>query len=488
MLRSIVLRFSDYEVDDSIKEHLDVFQEQGEVWWGWWRKDHEELPRDVLAAARDRLPLRIGLVNRQTGQFVLARCEDIAFDDSRDRIPTPDAARTPSYYRDAEIPAWLRLTRIDPVDESEWRGELGGIEVPLGDPTLYAVLEEGGGVRLAPGPPDLSQGVESPRSSILHMSDLHFGEHHGFPLTGGGLGPAPMVDTIARHLSEEHVEIGVIVVSGDLITKGRSETFGDAQEMLERLGTALDVSRENVVIVPGNHDLPVDREEEDEPTRDFGHERDFRNFLRSYRGADIQEIESVVSVSTPDDWQLVFVGLNSARLRSKETKEYGYVGPRRKAPLQELHHLNQGRTAAELAESRTINFVVMHHHLLPGQQVTVPEANRPISLTLDAGELVTDFQRENVHVVLHGHQHIPFVGSTARARRIQGDDWDGHASPIYVVGIGSCGASTGRLTNEMRDNTFGIYTPGASGLDVKMHRFNPTKAPETFLQTTIPLG
>jgi 3',5'-cyclic AMP phosphodiesterase CpdA len=75
-------------------------------------------------------------------------------------------------------------------------------------------------------------------TTILHVSDLHFGEYH-----------APdrakvLLDAI------EAAAPDVVAVSGDLTQRARTREFQEARAFLDRI-------RAPKVVVPGNHDLPL---------------------------------------------------------------------------------------------------------------------------------------------------------------------------------------------------------------------------------------
>src|SRR2546429_1983842 len=44
---SMVLRFRDL-VAETIKEHQAIIQKAGYVWWGWWNKPDERIPRPTF--------------------------------------------------------------------------------------------------------------------------------------------------------------------------------------------------------------------------------------------------------------------------------------------------------------------------------------------------------------------------------------------------------------------------------------------------------
>lgn len=72
---------------------------------------------------------------------------------------------------------------------------------------------------------------------IIHISDLHFGLHrqeiiHGFLIEAAAIQPE------------------IIIISGDLTHRARSEQFRDLKAFISRLPG-------KVLIVPGNHDVPA---------------------------------------------------------------------------------------------------------------------------------------------------------------------------------------------------------------------------------------
>jgi 3',5'-cyclic AMP phosphodiesterase CpdA len=486
MPETILLRFSDYETD-TIGAHLRVIAQYQMVWWGWWKKEHEPFPADVLQQVAATVPFDLGLVDRRERVFHVARCDELRLDPQGERTPSPDPERTPAYYRQSMHPTWLRLTAITPIAETEWIERFGGI--PEGDPTLFWVEEEEGRRRIHPTLV-IEGELESPGASILHISDLHYGEDHGFSTEGHavGLGIPTMIDAICDRVEALDESIALVVVSGDLITKGREESYAqDVQPMLERLLDRLGLEKPHMVIVPGNHDIEIAPDElSPTPTQEYRHERRFRYFLRSFYGRDIHEIESLHRIRTAEDWHISVVGLNSVRLRTPDTKEYGYVGDRSEPLLQHVADTNEGRTVGQLAQESVLNIVALHHHLLPGELLTQPERNRPVSVTLDAGHLVSDCQAAGIHLVVHGHQHVPFLGSTSRARLVNGA-WGGYIDPLFVIGGGSGGAASTRLPDEMRQNTFSIYRPGEGALAVRVEQFNPSVAATEYMRLNIPL-
>ena len=322
--------------------------------------------------------------------------------------------------------------------------------------------------------------------SVLHVSDLHFGEFHGFPLTSRpGARPldAILTDFLASH---PDVSVGAIVASGDFTSKGDANHFSAAESFIRTLANACGLDLDYVVTVPGNHDIWL--QEVQNFDRDYRVENPYRMFIRSLYGADIKEIERLWVMETSGGWTVTLLGLNSARARTQELKEYGYIGHDRYGPwLDRLKNANQGCSTVDLVRARRLNVAVLHHHLLPAGLVSRPVDPRPVSLTLDAGAIVADLQDARVHLALHGHEHLPLVATTGRLRRESGNTWSGPDPALTVLGSGSTGAAVTQLSPEERHNTFSLYTPLDSTLRVQVYEFNDALAPDPLFDFELPL-
>jgi len=75
---------------------------------------------------------------------------------------------------------------------------------------------------------------------LIHLSDLHFGAHD----------PA-IVDAVEQQVNEADPDL--VVISGDLTQRAKTEQFQQACRFVERLRD----SGHDVLAVPGNHDVPL---------------------------------------------------------------------------------------------------------------------------------------------------------------------------------------------------------------------------------------
>jgi predicted MPP superfamily phosphohydrolase len=494
MRRTAILRFSDSESLSTIAAHREIIEDHGRyVWWGWWKKEKESPRLDFLKRLQSevkRLPsLRIGLVNRKgEDSFYVADCVDILYREDGGRMPSPKAEITPEYYRNTSFPAWFKFRQIDSISLADFKGEF--LAVPSIDPTLYEVIWPVDGDRdsaqVLPCEMWSMTQVEAPGEAILHVSDLHFGDYHGYPLDSPSAGREfqgrPLWEIISTRIRNERaLPIGAVVVSGDLITRGNGNSYPHARHFIEKLLKELGLDKRHCIVVPGNHDMwtidvPL-------PTRRYEHEQPYRDFVEGFFGAEHRDLERVRRFHTPKGRDLVFIELNSARLRNDDLKAYGFVAKHRYDKL--LNFVCKTLQLESGSESPII-FVVLHHHLMPVNGVSIPEKDHPVSLCLDAGELLEEFQHHGVHFVLHGHQHAPFVGKVT-PYRLSCDEADDTERPIHIIGCGSSGGRRDILPRDLDSNTFGIYTPNTDHLDVVIEKYTQTSPPKIHRHLKLPI-
>lgn len=93
--------------------------------------------------------------------------------------------------------------------------------------------------------------------TILHLSDLQFGRNHRYP--DGQRSLDCLFEKLAADLealsAEADLRPAVIVVSGDVAEWSLPAEYAAAQGFLEKLTAKLAIPRQQVVIVPGNHDV-----------------------------------------------------------------------------------------------------------------------------------------------------------------------------------------------------------------------------------------
>lgn len=148
----MLLRYRDL-IRPTIAKHREILAQDGYVWWGWWKKFHENPQIELWESLRQRLaspPCRVALFDSgsPTGEVRRATVTEVLvprldeFDDCYPFAPEPDQwPSVPAYYRPDEnsVPnscAWIKLSAI----ESQPMRFLGRFEFASPDLTLNGVV------------------------------------------------------------------------------------------------------------------------------------------------------------------------------------------------------------------------------------------------------------------------------------------------------------------------------------------------------------
>jgi 3',5'-cyclic AMP phosphodiesterase CpdA len=195
--------------------------------------------------------------------------------------------------------------------------------------------------------------------TLLHLSDLHFGRIDERLL-------APLRQAVAR------IKPDLVVVSGDLTQRARSEQFRTAKSFLNSLPSPQ-------IIVPGNHDVPMHN-----PIARFFYP------LAGYRRHFSYDAEPYYQ-----DEEIAVLGLNSSR---SLTIQHGRLNDRQ---------IERLVTVFRTVPASVTKILVCHHpfSLPPGD-----ETNRVVG---GAARVLAAMAACRADAVLSGHLHTTHVGCTA---------------------------------------------------------------------------
>jgi 3',5'-cyclic AMP phosphodiesterase CpdA len=200
--------------------------------------------------------------------------------------------------------------------------------------------------------------------TLLHLSDLHVG-------SGAGSDVGDALRALVVELSP-----ALVVATGDLSHRGRSNQLEAARELLGTLGTEM-------LCVPGNHDIPHDPSRLTRPWRRF---------------------EAVFGSATPAyvSETLAVVGLCSARPWRHQSGRVGAAG------------LAAAAETLLTAPPGALRVAALHHHVAGAPwRVT---RKRPLR---DRETLVRRLAEARVELVLGGHIH---QSSAIQLREVTVDD------------------------------------------------------------------
>ncbi|MDT5120686.1 MAG: hypothetical protein QOC96_168 [Acidobacteriota bacterium] len=218
--------------------------------------------------------------------------------------------------------------------------------------------------------------------TLVHLSDLHFGRVDYSVLE-------PLVATAWE------IKPDVVVISGDLTQRARSQQFKDAREFLDRLPSPQ-------IIVPGNHDVPL-----------HNVYKRFAQPLDKYKRYITDDLAPFYS-----DEEVAVLGLNTAR---SLTIKDGRINEEQIATINE-------RLCAFSAEMTKI--IVTHHPF------DLPEGHND-DLVGRAQLAMEAIARCGADVLLAGHLHVSHTGESSARYKIAG-----HSA--LIVSAGTATSTRGR--------------------------------------------
>ncbi|MEA2824243.1 MAG: hypothetical protein QOF03_725 [Alphaproteobacteria bacterium] len=193
---------------------------------------------------------------------------------------------------------------------------------------------------------------------IAHISDLHFGRHD-----------PRKVAALLKSLAENPAHL--VAVSGDITQRARNSEFAEARHYLDRIAAP-------VLVVPGNHDVPL----YDLRRRFF---KPFGKFNRHIAPTGVDEC-------IYSDEEMVVLGLNTARRFSWKNGRVSW---------DQMAHIRQ--IFSHLPAERWK--IVMTHH-----PVAAAHGEARVELAGRSMLALRALADVGVHLLLSGHHHHPASG------------------------------------------------------------------------------
>lgn len=113
----LVLRFRDLSVNpgETISKHRRAIAKHGSCWWGWWSRNHEVDPSQLLSSLSYPRPIAL----YDTDQGLVYRADCLTAKSMSMPFLSPSVDLTPSYYNGRRLKAWFQFSDIESAD-GEW--------------------------------------------------------------------------------------------------------------------------------------------------------------------------------------------------------------------------------------------------------------------------------------------------------------------------------------------------------------------------------
>jgi 3',5'-cyclic AMP phosphodiesterase CpdA len=253
--------------------------------------------------------------------------------------------------------------------------------------------------------------------TLVHLSDLHFGRVDRALVE-------PLSELVGR------IKPDVVIVSGDLTQRARTEQFKDARRFLDSLPSPQ-------IVVPGNHDVPL---------HDI-----FSRFLQpldKYRRYITDDLEPFYA-----DVAIAVLGINTAR---SLTIKHGRINEQQIA-----------RARARLCPlGADVTKIIVTHH-----PFDLPDGYEDKEIVGRARMAMEMFANCGADLLLAGHLHVSHTGNTAARYKIRG-----HSA--LVVQAGTATSTRGRGES----NAFNVLHISHPHINIERFTWQPEQG--TFVVST----
>ena len=240
---------------------------------------------------------------------------------------------------------------------------------------------------------------------IIHISDLHFGTEE-----------EKIVNALLRDIKNK--EPNLVIVSGDLTQRAKSNQYEAASAFLEKINCPR-------IVVPGNHDISL--------------WNIFRRFFRPLKRFKKYINDEEFPIYKDDE--MIIVGINSAR---SLTFKGGRIS------VKQIDHLKD--VFCDVPEPH-FKGVVVHHNLIP-----LPGVEKHKILGR-AGLFIQKLNNCGIDIMFSGHLHIGYSGDVQKFYK--------DANSIIVAQAGT--ATSSRVRNEK--NSYNIIKVSSGEIIIQIMKF-----------------
>jgi len=488
---------------------------------------------ELKREASEENPVPVGLFNSGSGKVYIAYVTEVIppnlnlADGQHPCVPPGEEKLIPSYYRESPFSfAWMRFKKIKKtainfygnysfdeipplpyypkeileqfngkviVDQGELRAMDTTIWVikPLKDRDKALHLKEffttTRGPKIVPqeivqqkivlSSPSIPEPVSDDvikveGKTILHITDPHYavGEHRGrhvWALEGKGRGTFTMADAIYNALSKE--DIGLVLVTGDLTFLGDEKEFEEAEKGLKMLLGKLNLGTENLVIVPGNHDIVWTKKESyNEMAKvELAPETAAANYMDFYKNLFGHEANDHLSMGRrylfPSGISVEIAALNSSSLETGKNFLAG-MGRVQEAAFSEAANILKWSNGNS---SLALRILALHHHLTLTENLEpAGDYYRGFGIAVDAVRIQRLAAKYGVQLAVHGHKHRAFIWRSGVYELLEHAEQKYSLGELSIIGGGSAGSSE----TENARNFFNLLDITASGIELRSFR------------------
>lgn len=317
--------------------------------------------------------------------------------------------------------------------------------------------------------------IKAEGKTILHISDPHYavGEtrnQHVWALEGEGSGASTMADAIYNAINNKE-DIGLVLVTGDLTFRGDENEYKEAEKGLKMLFGKLNLGKENLVVVPGNHDIVWTIEAEARYNEMAKVELapktatcNYRQFYKNLLGHEPnQHLSMGRRYLFPSGASVEIAALNSSSLETGKNFLAGMGRVQEAAFAEVANTLKWGNGNSSLA----LRILALHHHLTLTENLEPAEDYyRGFGIAVDAVRIQRLAAKYGVQLAVHGHKHRAFIWRSGVYELLEHAEQKYSLGDLSIIGGGSAGSSE----TDGGKNFFNLLDITASGIKLRSFR------------------
>lgn len=514
----VLFRYRDL-VQPTLRRHQEVLKRKKAVWWGWWKRPTEDARSDVwtyltaeLARAESKA-VRVGLFDSGLGTVTAAwitevrpphESPDVGLDPVK--LGAKELALVPEYYRKSPSSrAWMRIEEFEAtpleffgcysydglpphlnyaqatLDHLTDKVILDASELRGMDSTIWRVRGAEEGDRRESFfttrqviEPITETPIRTKGDTILHITDPHFAmdghrAQHVWRLESEQAKRDTLAEALARAVDKR--KIAFVVVTGDLTFVGTEPEFEEARRFLVRLQAQLDLASDQIIVVPGNHDIRWSKAEGDvyQPggSVDVAPDEATANYRQFYKRFFGHVPNSRLTMARR--FVLLHGGVVDVCALNSSTLETGrsYLAGMGRVDGGSFDEVSKKFGWESTTHSLALRVLALHHHLAPTEDAENAEKYYTgFGAAIDAPRIQRMAARSGVHVALHGHKHRAFLwrSDVYELPEATQDRWE--LGSLALLGGGSAGSKEA----EGNSNYFNLVRFDASALTVEIFR------------------
>jgi hypothetical protein len=165
----------------------------------------------------------------------------------------------------------------------------------------------------------------------------------------------------------------------------------------------------SLCVVAGNHDINWKPELLDNVESNGVSKDNYFTFLEAL-GIPVEDASCVEISSESGRKKLRIYGLDSNLVESPRAGGIGYINPKSLKNTEKQINDFDKKSKGQAVNQDFVNWVVTHHHVFPATSAKAVQASeKQVSVLANSSELLNFAINNNIEIILHGHEHEPFV-------------------------------------------------------------------------------